>query len=432
MRSSLWTGIVALGTFTTASVLESLRSVPDGWKQIGRPAASTHMHLRIAMAHPNEALFEQTLYEISDPTHARYGQHMKRDELKDMLRPAAKATDAVLAWLSEAGLDEKHIKADGEWINIVTTLQRAESLLDTQFHIYHNAASNMDKIRTLSYSIPDGLQQYIAMVQPTTRFGQMRPQGRRVFDVELMGSAKGGAGRIKAGGFNATACNATITPACLRELYHIKGYHLNNESSGFAAFNNFLEEYPRYTDLKTFEAEYAPYANGESFTWTSIDGGLLTQNSTDDSGEANLDVQYLLATGYPVPVHAYSTAGRGPIVPDLDQPDPATAQNEPYLDFLTYILAQPDEELPHTLTTSYGEDEQSVPLAYRKTVCNMFGQLGARGVSVLFSSGDTGVGSACQTNDGLNTTRFLPILPAACPYVTSVGGTYRIQPERAI
>ena len=99
---------------------------------------------------------------------------------------------------------------------------------------------------------------------------------------------------------------------------------------------------------------------------------------------------------------------------------------------LTYLLAQPDNELPHTLTTSYGEDEQSVPLSYRTTVCNMFGQLGARGVSVLFSSGDTGVGSACQTNDGLNTTRFLPIFPAACPYVTSVGGTYHVQPEQAI
>ena len=62
----------------------------------------------------------------------------------------------------------------------------------------------------------------------------------------------------------------------------------------------------------------------------------------------------------------------------------------------------------------------------------MFAQLGARGVSVLFSSGDTGVGSACQTNDGKNTTRFLPIFPAACPFVTSVGGTYHVEPERAI
>lgn len=64
--------------------------------------------------------------------------------------------------------------------------------------------------------------------------------------------------------------------------------------------------------------------------------------------------------------------------------------------------------------------------------CSLFAQLGARGVSILFSSGDSGVGSACQTNDGRNTTRFLPVFPAACPFVTSVGGTYHVRPERAI
>lgn len=53
-------------------------------------------------------------------------------------------------------------------------------------------------------------------------------------------------------------------------------------------------------------------------------------------------------------------------------------------------------------------------------------------MSVIFSSGDTGVGSACQTNDGKNTTRFLPIFPAACPYVTSVGGTFQFNPEQAV
>ncbi len=52
--------------------------------------------------------------------------------------------------------------------------------------------------------------------------------------------------------------------------------------------------------------------------------------------------------------------------------------------------------------------------------------------SEMFSSGDTGVGSACLTNDGKNTTRFLPIFPAACSYVTSVGATRYVEPEVAV
>lgn len=146
-----------------------------------------------------------------------------------------------------------------------------------------------------------------------------------------------------------------------------------------------------------------------------------------------MDIQYTAGLVAPnIATNFYSAPGRGKLIPDLDQPSVYDNQNEPYLDFFTYLVGLADGELPQVLTTSYGEDEQSVPVEYAKKVCDMIGQLGTRGVSVIFSSGDTGVGSACQTNDGKNTTRFLPIFPASCPYVTAVGGTVRIEPEQAV
>ena len=117
-----------------------------------------------------------------------------------------------------------------------------------------------------------------------------------------------------------------------------------------------------------------------------------------------------------------------PLVPSLSNENPST--NEPYLEFLLYILNLPDDELPQTLSTSYGEEEQSVPEDYALKVCNMFMQLGARGVSVLFSSGDTGPGNTCKANTDNATTTFLPTFPAGCPYVTSVGATTSSAPER--
>lgn len=163
-------------------------------------------------------------------------------------------------------------------------------------------------------------------------------------------------------------------------------------------------------------------------------GGVLTQNPNNgnDSIEANLDIQYTVGLTYPLANKFFSTGGRGILVPDLDQPILSQNSNEPYLDYFSYLLSLDEDELPHTISTSYGEDEQSVPANYSQVVCNMIGQLGARGVSILFSSGDTGVGSACQSNDGKNTTRFLPTFPASCPYVTSVGGTYHVGPEQAV
>ena len=117
-------------------------------------------------------------------------------------------------------------------------------------------------------------------------------------------------------------------------------------------------------------------------------------------------------------------------MPTADQPTPP-GSNEPYLEFLTFVLAQPDSALPQTLSTSYGEEEQSVPQDYALKVCNMFMQLGARGVSVLFSSGDSGPGNSCvRTTDGA--PFFNPTFPAGCPYVTAVGATSGTAPEKGV
>lgn len=54
--------------------------------------------------------------------------------------------------------------------------------------------------------------------------------------------------------------------------------------------------------------------------------------------------------------------------------------------------------------------------------CNtQFMKAGARGVSILFASGDQGV--CGRSGCGLFTKHFHPDFPAASPYITAVGGT---------
>jgi len=137
--------------------------------------------------------------------------------------------------------------------------------------------------------------------------------------------------------------------------------------------------------------------------------------------EANLDAQYLMALSYPLPLIEYSTGGLGPLVPTPNQPV-APGSNEPYLEWLLYLLNKSDLALPQTISVSYGEEEQSVPREYALKVCSLFRDLGARGVSVLFASGDSGPGDVCMDINS-NNTFFEPTFPGACPWVTSVGGT---------
>ena len=133
---------------------------------------------------------------------------------------------------------------------------------------------------------------------------------------------------------------------------------------------------------------------------------------------------------FPQPVYSYSTGGSPPFVPDINSP---TDTNEPYLTWVNYVISQQD--IPQVISSSYGDDEQTVPKSYADRVCQQFAQLGARGISLLVSSGDGGLGgqdnSACFTNDGKNTSTFLPEFPASCPYVTTVGATEQFEPEVA-
>jgi len=186
-------------------------------------------------------------------------------------------------------------------------------------------------------------------------------------------------------------------------------------------------------------AKYRPIAAPEAYLFKSIeiaDGPpalyrplTIAEAAGDDFvREANLDAQTILGMTVPTPVYSYSTGGSPPFIPDLNTP---TDTNEPYLVWVQYVLGQ--KNVPQVISSSYGDDEQSVPKDYAIRVCKDFAQLGARGISLLVSSGDGGVGgddpSACVSNDGKNTTTFLPAFPASCPYVTAVGATEQFTPE---
>lgn len=79
----------------------------------------------------------------------------------------------------------------------------------------------------------------------------------------------------------------------------------------------------------------------------------------------------------------------------------------------------------NVMSVSYGGDEGGLPDYYQERQCNEYMKLGLQGVTVVFSSGDSGVGP----NDGqcpFNAAKeevFLPDFPSTCPYVLSVGST---------
>jgi tripeptidyl-peptidase I len=207
--------------------------------------------------------------EVSTPSHPRYGQHLKRNELKDLIKPRAESTNAVLSWLEASGVEARDIHNDGEWINFYAPVKRAEEMMGTSFKTYQNEIrSDVKRIRTLSYAVPKAVRDHIDMIEPTTRFGQIRAQRSNVLKVEEANFAKA-ADPVDA------SCNTAITPACLADLYNFENYEVDTKGAVTIGVNGFLDQYARYADFDQFATKYAPYASGSKFEFVSVNGKFI-------------------------------------------------------------------------------------------------------------------------------------------------------------
>jgi tripeptidyl-peptidase-1 len=77
--------------------------------------------------------------------------------------------------------------------------------------------------------------------------------------------------------------------------------------------------------------------------------------------EANLDIETILGLPYPIPVTACDVGGRAPFQSSQFS---TNNRNEPYLEWLQFMLAQ--TKLPQVITISYADEEQTVVLWYAK------------------------------------------------------------------
>ncbi|KAF8998513.1 peptidase S8/S53 domain-containing protein [Cyathus striatus] len=405
--------------------------IPKGWELVAPAPADHKFELRIGLKQDKFEDLIATLMETSDPYHERYGQHLTKEEVETLVAPHPDSVDAVESWLSFHGIDSSdiaHRAGGGDWITLHVSVAQAERMLGTNYNVYRHPKSGQQVVRTLGYSLPRELHSHVNVVAPTTYFGTIRSMRATSFlqpDIKPV-EMKVAEADLSIAATVPSSCATTITPACLRALYNTSAYVPQATTVNKLGVAGYLDEFANRADLQTFFNRFRTDAAGSSFTTVQVNGG--GDDQTDPGTEANLDIQYTTGISFPTPNIYYSTGGSPPFTPDSQT---TTNTNEPYLDWLNFILAQ--STIPQVVSTSYGDDEQTVPFDYATSVCNLFAQLGARGTTAFFSSGDDGVGAGdCLTNDGTKQKIFQPNFPASCPFVTTVGGTTRVNPEVAV
>jgi tripeptidyl-peptidase I len=337
---------------------------------------------------------------VSDPANVRYGQHLTEDEVNELVKPSEDALDLVHDWLSDHGIETSSLRYSPakDWIKVSLPVSEVESLLDTKYSVFKHEEGGYI-VRTPEWSLPKHLHEHIDVIQPTNSFFRAKAQRSTLkTDKNQSGWQPPKQVTYPSNATLSQVCNETaVTPLCLRTLYGTVDYKVQAAGKNQIGLNDFLGESNNRSDVKLFLEQYRPEAAAAAYQFKVevIANGTNNQNQLNktelEAGtelEGNLDAETILGISWPTPLTAFTTGGSPPFKPDDETP---TNTNEPYLTWVQYVLSHPNP--PQVISTSYDDDEQTVPLSFAKSVCNSFAQLGARGVSLLFASGDGGVGS---------------------------------------
>ncbi|KAH9073470.1 subtilisin-like protein [Lactarius deliciosus] len=408
-------------------VKHTWNAVPPNWEALGYPPAGTTIDLHVALKPHHENALVDALYEVSDPRspkhvlsnisprmtylhmpllRCRYGAHLSKEQVAQLVAPHPDTLDLINSWLRHHAVPSSSVSTThgGSWLKLTgIPVSQANELLGASYQVYRRIGTNDSSIlRTVGYGLPSVLHAHVRTVIPTTYFastGALRqtPRRRTVGETANMATRE-----------HVTSLSTRVVhvyPSVLRSLYQTAAYVPAATDRNVLGVTGFLESYPSPADLTEFMTECREDAIGATFEVVQINGGGYDPSKPDS--EANLDLQYTQAIAFPTPHTFYSTGGGVSIDDDDNEP----ASDDMWLQWVYHVLDL--EDIPQTINTSYGDYETSLPPEYAETMCDLYAQLGARGASVIFSSGNDGVGKGDCLAQGGSGVHFIPGFPAS-------------------
>ncbi len=400
LLSLLVSSLVALAAaHETLDADAHARSVArKGWQPVGPhpDPARARLRLTVALRQRNLDDLQRRLHALSDPDSPAYGQFLSRAQVDDLVAPAEAHLGAVARWL--AAHPHRAATRNSDFVTVDVTVAEAEQLLGgAQYFVYENAETGQQITRLApgtTYRLPDDVRDAVDFVGPTLTFPP--PQ-------QVVGR------RARRG---RPAAKPAITPPRLRALANLTDAQVGkgpDDASGVKqGVASFLGQEYAAADLLAFRKKYALSTDGLDTLLVAVPAG---QKHDNVGVEASMDVQYITSTGNEILTEHWSTKGA----------QPGNPENEPFVAWLTSVAAAADP--PSVFSISYGDEETGVSYEYAQRCSVEFQKAGARGITLLAASGDSGV--------GCGTAGFIPTFPASCPYVTGVGAVQGGTPGRA-
>ncbi|KAJ4153563.1 hypothetical protein LMH87_010046 [Akanthomyces muscarius] len=380
------------------SIFEKLTAPATGWVANGDAPAEAVLNMHIGLKQRDIKGLEEKLLDISDPNSSNYGKWLSKEGIEQYTTPSALTTNLVKLWLTAHGITGDAIQQSSpDWISFEVPVIKAESLLKTKYSLFHGQGDQVTA-RALEYSVPQLLHDHIDTIQPTTAFhSDFGPKEGAVAQAPVSERAVG------------RACPDDVTADCINDYYNVDYTGKGTQS---LAVTGFLDFSASHGDAASFLKRYFPKGRGKDFADATAGSNVRPNNENNATLEGNLDTQIALSVGYPSAV-TYLMVGPN------NQAQPNQYFGDQLISFGQWMNAASDP--PTVISSSYLGSEPDFGSSYKDRICNEFMKAGARGITVLFCSGDFGVSGLNHENSCPN--GYIPTFPASCPYVTAVGST---------
>lgn len=344
--------------------------MPCGWRESSTVVAEdTTLTLFFTLRQQRLDELRRIAHAVSDPHDAEYGQHRTKEEVDELTMPRGEHVEAVETWLRAHGVAVRRM-ASGAVVEATLTTGMAQSMLDTTFHEHVHDTTGQRKVRAGSYVLPEAVLNATSSVYGL--HGLPLPPRR-----SLRKHAQ---------------ADVAVTPEVIRETYGVS----SSEGSGNEANRQAVAEFTPHqeillSDLDQFFEDYVPGSPVADRSVHAFFGDDGTGNETGD--EAALDVQYIMGSSPGILTDFYYNQ-----------------TNDFCADMMRWSCEILNDENPALV--------QSVSYGYQGNIsdigCNgdyqvqdvdlNLAKMAARGITVIFSSGDSGAGYVpnCNTDQILD------------------------------
>ena len=351
-------------------------ALPKGWADVG--AASPDDTIKIllslapATADASERIKKHALACADPDDAAHYGAHLSMAEVNALRAPAPEALHRVLAFFAGQGIDASVVGGKGDTIVARGTVGNFAKTFSTTFRVVRRASDAQTKVRAKGdYVVPAEISDVVGAV-----FGMhgLPLPPRKRSRVESPGAAGG---------------VATVTPTVLRHVYNITGVTPSGSTANRQAVGEFQGQSCHNEDLTAFFQKFVP-AGAKNASDAKIYHVVGTNSQYARAGvEAALDVEFIMGVATGVLTEFWGFLDMD-FCSDLKQ-------------FTATILSTPKP--PSVFSISYGwqGDLSQIKCSPSEVadIDDAFASIAARGISVIFSSGDSGSG---QTEVGPSQT----------------------------